>query len=420
MQNWAGNLTYSAARVERPTSIDQLAALVAAAERVHAVGSRHCFNDVADTTGTLISTEHLRRIDPVDTTGPMPTVTIDSGVTYGQLGPVLHAQGYALPNLASLPHVTVAGATATATHGSGESLGCLSTSVSGIEFILADGSIRRVVRGDADFDGAVVNLGALGVVSRLTLDLMPTFEIEQTVIEDVPMDAFAADLDAIVGSVYSISGFTNWRQPRFHQVWLKALAGRSPFDLTRTGGRRATRPLHPIEGLGLASDGADADACTRQLGIAGPWHERLTHFRIEFTPSSGDELQSEYFVPREHAAAAIKAVMPLGEQIAAVVQTSELRFIAADELWMSMFYRRPSVAFHFTWRNDWPAVRALLPKIEAALAPFEPRPHWGKLFTMPKERVLAVTPNVERFRQLCEATDPLGKFRNRYLERHGL
>ena len=420
MKNWAGNLTYSAARVERPTSVDELSAIVAAADRVRAVGSRHCFNDVADTTGTLVSTEHLRRIDPVAASGAMPTVTVDSGVTYGQLGPTLHEQGYALPNLASLPHITVAGAAATATHGSGEGNGCLSTSVAGIEFILADGSVRTVRRGDANFDGVVVHLGALGVVSRLTLDVVPTFEIEQTVIEGVPMDAFAANLDAIVGSVYSVSGFTNWKQPRFHQVWLKAKAGVTPFDLTRLGGTRAARPLHPIEGLGLASDGAEAAACTQQLGVAGPWHERLTHFRNEFTPSSGDELQSEYFVPREHAAAAIAAVAPMGEQIAAVVQTSEIRFIAADELWMSMFYRRASVALHFTWRNDWPAVRTLLPKIEATLAPFGPRPHWGKLFTMSRESLLGVTPNAGRFRELRGAFDSLGKFQNAYGERHGL
>ena len=411
MRNWAGNHTFRAARVERPETVDRLAAVVRDNPAVRGVGTRHSFNAIADVPGgVLVSTEHLCGID-IDR-GPSPTVTVGAGVTYGRLGPVLHAAGYALPNLASLPHISVAGSVATATHGSGESLGCLATGVSAVQMVLADGTVRTFGRGDAAFDGVVVHLGRLGVVTALTLDLLPTFDVAQTVYEGVPIAAYAEHLDAIAGSVYSVSGFTDWQDGRFKQVWMKALVGVPHADLRDLGGTKADRQHHPLEGRAgnVASEGAGADACSRQLGEPGPWHERLPHFRMDFTPSSGEELQTEYFVPRHHAAAALAAVGGLADVVGPVLQVSEVRLIAADRFWMSPFYERPSVGLHFTWRKDMAGVLAVLPRIEAALARFDVRPHWGKVSTFAFEAACRKLPRATDFATLARAIDVSGKF----------
>ena len=417
MQNWAKNYTYLARQIESPATIDEVIAIVAREPKIRALGSRHCFNDIADSPGVLISTQKLNRILSIDRAAQ--TVTIEPGVTYGQLGPYLHAAGFALANLASLPHITIAGSCATGTHGSGESNGCLSTSVAAMELVTADGSTRSIRRGDADFNGAVVHLGALGVVTQLTLDVVPTFDIEQFVYERVPVRAFIDRMDEIAASAYSVSGFTDWQAGNFTQVWVKRIAGRSHFDLTEIGGTPAPRQRHPLEGRkgNVASEGSGADACTQQMGVPGPWHERLPHFRMEFTPSSGEELQSEYFVAREYAADALEAISNLRDAIDPLLQISEVRFIAADDLWMSMCHGRASVSIHFTWRKESAGVIALLPRIEAALAPFHARSHWGKIFTMPKETLTKRYQNVNEFRSLAARFDPTGKYRNAFAER---
>ena len=409
--NWAGNYAYQAKRLHEPTTLDALQQLVAGATPVKTLGSRHSFNDVADTAGDLISLKHLNRVLSIDADGARPTATIEAGVTYGQLARHLHAAGYALPNLASLPHISVAGACATATHGSGDGNGVLGTSVASLELLTGDGELRTLSREhDADaFRGAVVALGALGVVTKLTLDVIPTFDVHQAVYEQLPLAAAAEHFDAITSAAYSVSLFTDWRGSRFSQVWLKQ---RTPatLDLTSLRATRATRRLHPIPGI-------SAENCTEQLDIPGPWHDRLPHFRMDFMPSAGEELQSEYLLPRENAVAALRAIDALRDRIAPLLQISEIRTIAADDLWMSPCYRRPCAAIHFTWKKDWPAVRALLPAIEAALAPFAARPHWGKLFTMSAAQLQPLYPRLSDFRDLLATFDARGAFRNDYLER---
>lgn len=409
MQNWSGNYTYTAARVESPRTVDELAAIVKAEPRVKALGTRHCFNSIADTPGVQISTLNLDKVLAVDV--DRRQVTIEGGVTYGQLNPVLHAAGLALPNLASLPHVTVAGACATATHGSGETLGCLSTHVAEMDFVTADGSVRTVKRGDADFAGSVVHLGRLGIVTRLVLDCVPTFEMKQTVIRRVPIDAYLLNVADIAASVYSVSLFTTWQTDAFDQVWLKAVADRPPFDLTTIGGTPATSPVHPIEDVpGVPGfSGYDPAAATEQGGVTGPAYLRLTHFKLEHTPSSGNEIQSEFFIAREHFAAGVEAIRQLRDDIRPMIQVSEIRLVAADELWMSPFYRRPSVGFHFTWRKDPAGVLAVAAKIEAALKPFDPRPHWGKVSTI-VDAAEKRYPMKAAFDDLVKRYDPAGKF----------
>ena len=410
--NWADNITYTAANVYYPTTTPEVQDLVRRSSKVRALGSRHSFNTIVDTPGDLISVE---RFDPnVEIDRTRHTVTVAAGIRYGQLCDQLHRAGYALPNLASLPHISIAGACATATHGSGNRNGCLSTAVSALEIVTADGSLIRLSR-DKDgeeFFGAVVSLGGLGVITRMTLDLEPTFEVQQYAYENLPFAQMLRHFDDITARAYSVSFFTDWRNNNVNQVWLKHRAGDPnilPEGADLYGAAPATGNRHPIPGISAVN-------CTAQMGIAGPWYDRLPHFRMEFTPSSGEELQTEFLIPRQRGIVALGAVNALHESISPLLQASEIRMIAADELWMSPFYKQDCVAIHFTWQKNWPAVKAIMPHIEAALSPYEARPHWGKLFTMSGDQVQARYKKLSDFRMLLKTHDPNGKFRNAFLD----
>ena len=412
--NWAGNYTYRASRLHYPETREHVQELVTQCRKVKVLGSRHSFNDIADSPGDLISLERLDRVIVLDP--QRMTVTVDGGIKYGPLCQQLHREGYALQNLASLPHISIAGACATATHGSGHRHGSLATAVAALEVVTADGEMQvlsRTIDG-SQFNGAVVGLGGLGVITKLTLDIEPAFDMRQVVYEDLPLAQLEEDFDDIVSSAYSVSLFTDWRNPTINQVWVKSriedgMSSEIAPDLF--GATLAPTHRHPIPGLPAAN-------CTEQMGIPGPWHERLPHFRMAFTPSSGEELQSEYLVPRQHALEALRAIDNIRDYIAPLVQISEIRTIAADSLWMSPFYNQKCVGIHFTWHKNWPAVMQVLPVIEQQLAPFSARPHWSKLFTMPPEKVQSLYERLPDFRQLLKEYDPEGKFHNAFLDRY--
>jgi xylitol oxidase len=413
-RNWAGNYTYRAARLHRPTSLEQLQELVAGGRKLRALGSRHSFNDIADTPEDLVSLERFDRVVALDP--DRRTVTVEGGVRYGDLCRHLHQAGYALHNLASLPHISVAGACATATHGSGPGNGNLATAVAALELVTADGGLVTLSRAQhADqFAGAVVALGGLGIVTKVTLDIQPAFEMRQDVYQNLALAQLDQHFDEIVSRGYSVSLFTDWRGAHINQVWVKRVVAAGATEAAEPelfGARLATHDLHPIESISAVN-------CTKQMGAPGPWYERLPHFRMEFTPSSGAELQTEYMVPRQHALAALHAVAGLSDRVAPLLQISEVRTIAADALWMSPCYHQPCVAIHFTWVQDWSAVQQLLPVLEAELAPFDARPHWGKLFTMPAGRVQALYEKLPDFRALLRSFDPDGKFRNPFVEKY--
>ncbi len=409
--NWSGNITYSTARLLTPASIDELRQTVKSTARLRVLGARHSFNAIADSNYEQVS---LERFDSISLDEKSRTVTVGGGVTYSQLAPWLDARGYALHNLASLPGITVAGACATATHGSGLHNGNLATAVAALEIMRADGEVVHLSReqhGD-DFAGAVVGLGAVGVVMRTTLDVQPTYKVAQSVYQNLSFDELGRHFSEIFSSGYSVSVFTNWLERNAEQVWVKrrlAPGDKNEWAPELFGARLATRKMHPLPGH-------STESCTDQLGIPGPWYDRLPHFRIGQTPSSGQELQSEYFVPCDRGFEAVLAVEKLREHIAPHLFITELRTIAPDHLWMSMAYERPSLAIHFTWKPEWPAVRAVLPMIEAQLAPFAPRPHWGKLFTLPAVQLDPHYPRVVDFRAILKRYDPQGKFRNRFVE----
>ncbi|MFJ8952542.1 MULTISPECIES: FAD-binding protein [unclassified Streptomyces] len=405
VSNWARNITFSADRLHRPTTIDELCAVVAKSGHIRVLGSGHSFNRIADVDaerdGVLVSLGALpSRID-VDTAER--TVRVGGGVRYAELAAELHAHGLALPNMASLPHISVAGSVATGTHGSGNGNRSLAEAVRAVEILTGDGESVTLTRGDAGFEGAVVSLGALGVVLSLTLDVEPSFDVAQHVFRELPFQGL--DFESVSAAAYSVSLFTDWRGPRFDQVWVKR---RMPDALDFPWAEAAVQAQHPVPGM-------SAVHCTEQFGVPGPWHERLPHFRAEFTPSSGDELQSEYLLPREHAVAALAALDAVRDRIAPVVQVCEVRTVAADTQWLSPAYGRDTVAFHFTWVADTERVLPVVSLVEDRLREFAPRPHWGKVFTADPARVAARYPHAADFVALAERLDPEGKFSNAFV-----
>jgi alditol oxidase len=410
-RNWAGNYLYRAERLHRPTTLEQVREIVAATPRLRVLGSRHSFSAIAD-SAELMSLDGLPPDIAVDHAAG--TVGCAPGVRYGELASVLAAEGLALHNLASLPHISVAGAVSTATHGSGDRNGSLATAVAGLELVTSDGELVTFGRNDDDFDGVVVGLGALGAVTRVILDVEPSYEVRQRVFEGLAWDALFANFDAITSSGYSVSIFTRWGEVA-DLVWVKSrVSGELEAERTELfGARAALVDRHPILGI-------DPVNCTPQMGVPGPWSDRLPHFRMGFTPSNGAELQSEYLIARQHAVAALGAVRELADHIRPLLQVSEIRTIAADSLWMSPQYERESVGIHFTWVPDQAAVEAALSPLEAALAPFGARPHWGKVFLADAAAIAPLYARHSDFVRLVEQLDPRGAFRNDWLEHHVL
>jgi alditol oxidase len=406
-ENWAGSWTYHAP-VVRPRSRDELAELVTGHRRVRALGSRHSFTDLPDTDpdGVLLSLEALP-VEPV-VDEERRTVTVGGAARFAALGEELDRQGWALPTMASLPHISVAGAVATGTHGSGRQVPSLAALVRGLEVVGADGATYTLGADDPDLAGSVVALGALGIVTAVTLDVVPTFDLRQEVWLDLPWPTSTEALDAVLECGYSVSLFTSWRREAIEQVWVKSRAEADRPDLSPA--RAAEQTVHMIAG-------ADTAAVTEQLGAVGPWHHRLPHFRASHTPSAGEELQSEYFVPADRALEALTALRTLGDRLAPLLLVSEVRTIAGDDLWLSGAYGGVVVAFHFTWRRDWDGVQAVLPLVEELLLPLGARPHWGKVFTATREDLAAAYPELERFRALRARRDPEGRFGNAFLDR---
>jgi xylitol oxidase len=410
--NWSGNYAYRAARVHHPSSLGQLSELLAGADSVHALGSRHSFTGIGD-AGELVALDRLAGEISVDHAAG--TVALPGHVSYAELAKVLNREGMALHNLASLPHISVAGAVATASHGSGDRKGNLATAVVGLELVTSQGELIRAHKGEDRFDGLVVGLGALGVVTRLTLAVEPYYEMRQTVFEGLEWDSLFAHFDEITASGDSVSVFHRFGE-RTEQVWVKRRADHEDEPISRRelfGAQPASSPRHPISGAGAVNS-------TEQLGVRGPWSERLPHFRSGFIPSSGEEIQAEFFVAREDGVAAIQAMRELAGSIRPLLLISELRTIAADSLWLSPQFGRPTVAIHFTWQRRQSEVERVLEDIEAALAPFGARPHWAKLFTTSAATIAPHYERLDDFRRLREQLDPRGAFCNDWLRRRVL
>lgn len=451
LRNWAENIQLSSASLHSPRSVEELQGIVRAARKVKVLGARHSFNDIAaidaqpetdegvQSRGPGVAASSswayisLAQLDlPLTFDFNRGAVTCPAGITYGELCQKMHESGVALHNMASLPHITVAGACATGTHGSGDSNGNLSTAVVGLEMVTADGALRSLTleKDGENFKGALIGLGGLGVVTRLTLAAEPAYGMRQTVYEDLPVTQLYQQFEQIMSGAYSVSLFTDWQDGTVNQVWLKRRTGPwverdGQSGASATSSSSTHSQTDPAEIFGAASAPTHRhpvtrfppEPCTPQMGLPGPWHERLPHFLVDSTPASGNELQTEYFVPRVFAVPALQAVERLGDRFGELLWISEVRSVAADRLWLSQSYGTPTIGIHFSWKKEWPAVREVLGAVEEALTPFDVRPHWGKLFTLPTEQVQAAFPRMADFRALLESTDPEGKFRNGYLDR---
>lgn len=413
LTNWAGNVVFSTTTLHRPSSVGELQELVAGSSRIRVLGTGHSFNEIADTPGTLLSVAGLPA--RLEVNQPAQYVTVSAGTRFAELGRALQQAGYALPNTGSLPHISVAGACSTGTHGSGNTLGNLATFVSAVEMVTAESDLVTFSReADPDrFDGMVLALGALGVITTLTLDIVPTFTVRQDVYNGLAHESFLDHFDEVMAAGYSVSVFSTWRSPWNHQILIKSRtepADTSPAAPTLYGAALATAAQHPVAEM-------SAEYVTQQLGIPGPWNERLPHFKVEFTPSAGEEIQSEYLLPREDAVPALRALEDITEDIAAVLQIGEIRTTAADELWLSPSHQRATVCLHFTWIKDEAAIAPVVKAIEQRLAAFDARPHWGKRFTVSPSEIARLYPRLDNFRRLMQTMDPAGKFRNEMIDR---
>ena len=410
--NWAGNVAFGALDFLRPRSLAELQAAISKADRIRVLATGHSFNDMADSPGAQVSLAGLPPEVSVDSA--TRTARVAAGLSYAELDGRLDAHGFALPNLASLPQISVAGATATGTHGSGTANQNLAAAVAGLTLVTADGDLVELRRGDDGFDGAVVHLGALGVVVSVILDLVPSFDVSQRVYENQPFPALDQHFTELMTAGYSVSLFTDWRAPRLTQLWIKQRLDVPDSAVPQASWFTAT----PASTARNPVPGASPEACTQQLGVPGRWYDRLPHFRPEFKPSAGNELQSEYLLPLAHAVPALHALNQIRDRLAPVLQICEIRVIAADQLWLSPCYRQDSVAFHFTWIADTASVRPVVTLAERQLAPFAPRPHWGKVFTTPPQDLRARYERLPDFLDLMCRFDPSGKFRNAYTARY--
>lgn len=412
LHNWAGNINYSSRKVYYPSSVEQVQQIIKNNSNLKCLGSRHSFNRIADSHGCLLSTEKLKSILQLDR--QTNSVTIEPGITYGDLSVFLQQNGFALHNLASLPHISVGGACATATHGSGVNNGNLSTAINALEFVDGSGNVHNISRNNErdEFNGVVVNLGALGVVTKLTLDVVPDYNMNQVVYRGLPFESLKQSFGDIMSSGYSVSLFTNWTEEKINQVWIKSIhkassAGDIPSDFF--GASKSENDLHPV-------DGQSAENVTIQRGIAGRWYEVLPHFKMGFKPSTGKELQSEFFVHKDAGLKAIQTMQTLGEHISPYLFVSEIRSVKADQLWMSPAYKKDCISIHTTWHQNEKVISELIPMVQNALLPFQPIPHWAKLSSIPLSSLASLYPRMNDFRNLCRQLDPQKKFLNKYLQ----
>jgi alditol oxidase len=413
--NWSGTYRYRAGTFHRPRTFGELRVVVSRAKKLHALGTRHSFNDISD-SAELVSLAAMPGKPELDSAGRR--VRVPAATRYGDLALYLDQQGWALANLASLPHICVAGSVATATHGSGSGNQSLASSVTALTLMTGAGDIVNLSRdepgpGSADFAGAVVHLGALGVVTEVELAVEPTYEVRQNVYEDLPWESLDANFDEVLGAGYSVSVMTDFAGPSADLVWVKERLGAGEPQATPPalfGAQAATTQLHPTRGN-------DPVHCTPQLGLAGPWYNRLPHFLLEFTPSTGSEIQSEYLFDRRHGAGVIEALRGLGPSIGALVKSAEIRTVAADELWLSPAYGVDSAAVHFTWQPNSEEVQKIVVRIETALEPFAVRPHWAKVFGRPSRPWDVLYPRLPDFWALARSYDPDRKFTNAFLDR---
>jgi alditol oxidase len=401
MQNWSKNIDFGEKTYLQPQSLTELQEMIRSHTKIRARGSAHSFNEIANSDHHAINLSKMPRV--IEVNEVKRSVKVSAGMTYGELAPVLDKEGWALHNLASLPHISIAGSIATGTHGSGVKNQNLANQVISLSVVTADGDLKTFTAADSEFNALVVGLGLGAIVYQYELKIEESYQIRQVIYPEIPLAEIRGNFDQIMSSAYSVSYFTDWDDPQIGNLWCK-FRDEERIPESIGGAVAATKKFHPIPSV-------DPQACTEQLGEPGAWFERLPHFKLEFTPSVGEEIQSEFFVARKDADAALAAVAALGAEISPLLWITELRTIAADNLLLSGSYQRDTLAIHFTWKKV-DAIYPVIAKIENALKPFEARPHWGKVYTTKFEEAVSAFPEFAKFKATMKSLDPDKKFEN--------
>ena len=407
MQNWSKNVDFNDRAYLQQESLAELQEIVKSNQKLRARGTAHCFNEIANTSSYAFNLSKMPKTIEVDSASQ--SVRVAAGLKYGKLAPILHEQGWALNNLASLPHISIAGSISTGTHGSGINNKNLANQVLSLDLVTAEGELRHIDRAHPAFNAIVVGLGMGGVVYQYELKVEPTYQIRQVVYPNLPLDVLQRNFDGIMGTAYSVSYFTDWSSEQVGNIWCKFRDG-EVIPESIGGCTQANKKFHVIDTL-------EPEWTTEQFGLYGPWHLRLPHFKLEFIPSVGEEIQTEFFVDRKDAAAAIEAVSKLGAEITPLLWITELRTIAKDELWLSGAFQRDTLAIHFTWKKL-DAIYPVIEKVETSLRPFNYRPHWGKVFTAEATYLKSVYPKMGEFQALMQALDPGKKFENSFTRKN--
>lgn len=410
LANWGGNLAFEQAEVVKPKTISELAEMVRV-NKVRPVGTLHSFSPIAKGEGLLMSTANLAIKPELDS--DRSVVRFGAAMRFGELALFLEQNGFALRNMGSLPHISVAGAAATGTHGSGDKNQILSSSLTSFSYLNHEGELIKVEKQDPLFEAFRLGLGAYGIWVEAELSIVPSFQIRQDIFLEIPWSYFLEDPSRLTSAGYSVSLFGKWGTSTISQTWVK-----SEVEDPRAGVPIAAIAPEQNSKRELA-DGV-GDNLTEQGGKPGPWLHRLPHFRLDASPSAGNEIQTEYFFTRDKIAHAIEAVHSVAGKINPVLIISEIRSIAQDDAWLSPMRRGDSIALHFTWKNEPELVDIAVQELEKVLAPMEPIPHWGKVHHFTQSDLERAHPMLSKAREQFENADPSGKFSSDYLRSLGI
>lgn len=426
--NWSGTVAWDDCEVLEPTTIGELQSIIAYSPKVRVIGSAHSFTPLVRSSGrvkpTLLSLRHIPRTWSLDE--KKKTVTVDAATTYSELCHALDKTGFALPNTSSLSHFQIAGAIATATHGSsGSRNGRLTRSgladtVVGLEIVGPDGTIRNVNKGHPQFSSSVVSLGMVGVVTRVTLSLVDDYDVIQRVYGKWPptptgtLSAFLSSLPKTIAQFDSFSAFVKWNVDDFGLLIGRKQVPRGATDsASTTDPRLITGPIQGFLGQG--------DFATTGVGR---WCDKMFLWKNNGSPFvSQPELQIAHFVPFRDVERALHATRKVVSTWGDEVLYCELRAVRGDEHLLSPYSAdapKPdsfSISHSLDARLGVEKVRQRASELESVLRPYQVRPHWGKLTAMTASDLKeAYGLKLKRFQEVQQQVDPNRKFTNDYLE----
>ena len=427
-QNWAKTVYYNHT-IHYPKTVEEIQHILQYHAKIRVLGSMHSFNNITklpqEFNGVYISMSNMNQVIKCCRG---ERVTIQPGITFGELGEYLHERNFGFHNMASLPHITVGGAISTGTHGAGVFNGNLASHVMQVKLISADGKLRTYRIGqDPEFQHIPVSFGLAGIIVEIELDIVPDYDIQQCIYENLPFNTIKkSDYKTAFSSAYSFSIFTQWKNRKFTSIWAKyrLRKGRNGNeesimidcpDMNKI--KPSSNKVHPLPGGDTSFVSGGIGKNYKEPGYVG-----LPHFLMEGVPSQGEELQSEYFVSSHMFDVVIEVLFHHFEEnpkLYDLLYVSEMRFVAGDKLTLSpQHVLGSSIGFHFTWKKEFDQVVDALKGIENVLKPYNALPHMGKLFTMTGRELEGKygQRNLRAFQSFVAPLDPLKKFVNPFLQ----